>query len=36
MRVPEWAIENIILYPDLLSGVAQYLIKNEKKTRGYF
>ena len=36
MQVPEWAIENIMLYPDLLSGVAQYLIKNEKKTRGYF
>jgi hypothetical protein len=35
MRVPEWAIENIILYPDVLSEVAEYLRKNERK-KGLF
>ena len=36
MRVPEWAIENIIVYPDMLSGIAEYLRKNEKRTKSYF
>ena len=36
MRVPEWAVEYVILYPNILSAIQKLLRKNENKKGGYF